>query len=588
MASYFKDHIKEAQLLTDAQHREVLNDSISSRNGSFYKSLLKKGFLEEEVVLNEACKFFGYKRIEDPFKTKIDFEATFKIRNSIYKVIEERQFAVTVEGKTWFVLADPEKDSVKSSATTALGFEPQFALISQKDFDVFAQYQLKPKENEIASSEVIKALEKAQKDNSLKKTERKLSEVETTAAQKLLDNLLACAIERRASDLHIIAMGDNNPAMVKLRVDGALQFYTYINGNSLENLRNLLRQMCGIGGENPNAPVEGQLNYKYKHGVIDTRINIIKTVSGYDFVLRFIASHMRTMEELGVSDKNLTLLRRLGRRSTGLVLFVGGTGSGKTTTEYSMLREMHEANKKVHTIEDPVEIIFHGITQVNLPKPAGNLASRYSVEDAYEQAIASALRHDPDVLVIGEIRGRKVAKSAIQAADTGHLVLSTMHANDSYAAIARLYELEIKPFSLGEVLSGIVAQKLVRRICPHCKNEYELALDSKYRKMFNLGNGPIKHWKGRGCAVCAGEGYLDRVVVSEILMIENEVRDAIQTEAPRSVMQQAMKQNGFRSYLDDGIDKVLCGITTFEEVEEKIFNDMRGNEHFIYKEDHEI
>lgn len=583
MASYFKDHMRKSGLLTDEQHREVMNDSMSVRNGSYFRSLIKKGFLSEDTVLNEACTFFGYQRIADPFRTKIDFEATFKFRSSIDRVIEERQFAVTENGETVFILADPEQDSVKSAAITALGFEPRFAVITNEEFEIFLLHQLKPKQNEIVSGEVVTGQEKAVKD--AEKRGKVLAEMETTATQKLLDYLLLGGIERRASDLHIFSMGAGLPAEVWLRVDGNMQFYTRINGKALPNLRNLLMQMCKVGGgERPDATVETQLNYKYKDGDIDTRIEIIKTVKGYDFIFRFIANHMKTLEELGMREQNMALLRQLGRRSTGLILFVGATGSGKTTTEYSMLREMHERNLKIHTIEDPVEITFPGITQVNLPKATANV----DVEDLYEQKIAEALRCDIDVLVIGEVRSRKVARSVIQAADTGHLVLSTLHANDAYSAIARLYDFEVTPYSLGEVLSGIVAQKLVRRICPYCKEEYMLPENHKWRKMFQLGDRQIKLWRGCGCAACAGEGYLDRAVVSEILMVEDDVRDAIQTSAPRSVMMKAMKKNGFRSFLDDGVEKALAGLTTLDEVEAKIYNDLRGKDHFYFKENNAL
>lgn len=551
MAGYFKDYIRESQLLTEDQYRKVLTDSMSARSGTFYGSLLKSGFLSEDQVIDEACKFFGYERLASAFHTQIDFEISFKI-HSIEQIIRRRQFAVRVNDEVVFVLADPEQEGPKSSITTALGYTPKFTLITAAEFDIFSKHQIKPKQNELASNEV--ASDKTDVSN----IRISAGEMETSAAQKLLNALIECAIELRASDLHIRAMGDNN-AIVQLRIDGKLRKYTEVKANALVNLRNLLMTKCKLGGNKPNAPVEGQMNVAYNGEMIDTRVNVVKAQGGYDFVLRFITSKSRSLESLGLSPINQRRFRRMLSFTKGLVLVVGPTGSGKTTLLYAGLEEKLKEWKVIYTMEDPVEITLPGAVQVSIDRDRAQ---------GYERASTSSLRHDPDIIVYGEIRERTVADAALRASDTGHLVLATVHAHDAPAAISRLVNIGVDPYVLGDSLAGVVAQRLVRRVCPNCKEEYELSPNSRYRKIYKLGDGKITLARGTGCAKCGGSGYFDRIAINELIIVNASIRDAIQMKAPRSEIEKALLKSGFRSYIDDGKDKALAGITTFEELDD--------------------
>lgn len=550
MATYFKDHIKARELLSEEDFKRVVDDSNRTRTGTFYSSLINSGFLPEETVVAEACEFFGLSKIENAFHTEIDFTVSLKVC-SIENIINRKQFAITCDNELIYIIPNPELDNVRSQVMTALGYEPQYGLITNEQFEVFAQYQLKPRQNQIRSSDI------AIKDNKPKQRGINLTELEATAAQKLLDSLIECAIERRASDLHIRAMGRDKNAKVLLRVDGVIQEYTEIQSNALENLRNLLKTKCRVGGEQPDAPVEGQIVVTYNGVDIDTRVNIVRSVAGYDFVLRFITSTVRSIPELGLSENNLALYRRLLNLTKGLVLVCGPTGSGKTTLLYAGMQEKLAENKVIFTMEDPVEITMPGIVQLEVKKEKGM---------TYQKRFPSSLRHDPDIILFGEIREIEVANNAIQASDTGHLVLSTLHANDAASAITRLINIGVDPYALGDILAGVVAQRLVRRICPDCKVEYDLPADHHWRKMYNLGSGPIRLAKGTGCAKCAGTGYYDRIAINEIILVTNEIRDAIQTRSPRSVVEGALKKSEFQSYIQDGIEKAKMGITTLDEL----------------------
>lgn len=551
----FRDYIKERNILTEEQFKKVTADSTRQRSSTFYGSLISLGYLSEEVVVHEACQFYGYAEIKNPFETKIDFDKTLKFM-SIERVVKDKMFVVTVdeEGEQVVVIPNPEIDSYKTAATTGMGRDPKFALITSAQYEVFAQYQIKPKQNQLQSAEIDKEAASTRD----KQRANALRDIESTAAQKLLDSLIECAIERRASDLHIRAMGYGRNARVDLRVDGSIQHYTEIQGSALENLRNLLKTKCKVGGEQPDAPVEGQIVIKHNGKDIDTRVNIVRAVGGYDFVLRFITSDIRSLPDLGLSDSNLRLVRQMFNWTKGMVLVCGPTGSGKTTLLYAGLIEMLAKDKVIFTLEDPVEITVPGIVQNNVSKEKGM---------TYQKKFPSALRHDPDIILIGEIREGEVANNAIQASNTGHLVLSTIHTNDAISAVSRLVNIGVEPYALGEVLSGVIAQRLVRRICPDCKEEYDLPLDHPWRDKFDLGYGPLKLWRGRGCAKCAGTGYYDRICINEIITVNGEVRDAIQTHAPRSVIETALVKDNFKSYVADGIEKALKGITTLDEIE---------------------
>lgn len=566
----FKDHIRESGLLSAADYKRVLEDSMNRRNGTFYSSLQKMGILDEKTVIEEACKVFGCIQIDDPFRVPIDFDITLKI-TSIENIRETKQFAVTMDGETVYVIADPENDAAKNAATTVIGHIPKFALITAEQFEVFSLYQIKPKENAMTSDTVIEKAKPAGKGGGLLTGDSATDTTITTAAQKLLNSLIQCAIERRASDLHIRAMGRNMNAKVLLRVDNDIQDYTEIKANVLDNLRNLLKTECRVGGENPNAPVEGQITVKHGDEDIDVRVNIVRAKAGYDFVLRFIRSTVREIPDLGMSKYNEALYRRLLLMTQGLILICGPTGSGKTTLLYAGLIDRLREHKVVYTMEEPVEIVVPGIVQNDITKTKNDYTEER--KNKYREAFSSALRADPDIMLFGEIRNEDVAEDVIQASNTGHLVLSTLHANDAASAISRLIYMGIEPYALGDTLAAVIAQRLVRRVCPDCKEEYDLPANHYWRTMFDLGDGPIRLARGCGCAKCAGTGYFDRIAINEIAVVNNEVRDAIQTKAPRSVIEAALLKNGFKSYIEDGVEKALAGITTLSELE-KYQNDV--------------
>ena len=549
MAQFYQA-IRESGLLTEEQYKQAQSAQTEIRGSTFYSALKRSKLINDEQLVNFSCSFFGFQRIGNAFKANVDFVATNKIMGDVFQAINTHMFVVMLDNKVAFVVNDPENESLLNKATAALGSEPIFVLVTDEEFEIILQYQLTPR----AISEQAQQI----KVNSTSRLPGERGENESYT-QKLLDMLIDSALTRRASDLHLLPLNEQT-AQIMLRVDGKLYPYSQIKADILANLRNRLKTMAGTGGDSPDVPVEGQIKVAH-HGdqYVDVRINIVKSSLGYDFNLRFIDSSLRGLDELGLSDVNYENYLRLLHMTKGLVIICGPTGSGKTTLLYAGFKKLLAENKAIFTIEDPVEIILPGTTQLLVQKEKGM---------SYGERFPSALRHDPDVIGIGEIRTLDVAEQTVQAANTGHLVFSTLHTNNAIGAISRLTNLGLDPYSIGDVLAAVVAQRLVRRVCDDCAVEYDLPADSEWRERYQLGAKPIRLRKGCGCANCAGTGYRGRIAVNEFLLTNSEIRGAIQRKATSNELEQILLKNSYKTYLNDAIQKAIKGVTTFEEVDE--------------------
>lgn len=551
MAAFYQS-IKDSGLLTPQQYKDVQQEQSKVRGCSFYMALLRTNVLEEEQVVNYACSFFGFERIDDVFKVQVDFQSTEKMLGSIDVAIRSKMFVyMSSKKKLTVIVNDPENETLKAKATSALNESVDFALVTNEEFRVILQYQLMPR----AIKEQAENIESG--TGLMSGAVVGGTSGERSNTQRLLDMLIQVALERRASDLHLQPLSDSE-AQALLRVDGELYPYAKIKADILPNLRNRLKTMASCGGDDRNMPVEGQISTIHHGRKIDTRINILLSSLGYDFNIRFIDSDLRSLEELGLSQENLEHYTRLLHMTKGLVILCGPTGSGKTSLLYAGFKKLLAENKAIFTIEDPVEIVLPGVTQLEVKKEQGL---------SYAERFPSALRHDPDIIGIGETRTLEVARQTVQAANTGHLVFTTLHTNDAIGAISRLTNLGLEPYTIGDVLAAVVAQRLVRRVCPHCVEEYELSEDSPWREKYSLSDGRIVLKRGKGCEHCAGTGYLGRTAVNEFLLTTPSLRDAIQKNATRTELEAILCKDGFKSYIQDAREKALQGITTFNEVD---------------------
>lgn len=551
----FNQYIRDGHFLSPEKFKKAQDEQSAVRNSTFFSALKRSGVMPEEQLLSLACEFFKVARVENAFTNEVDYVATCKVMGNIFLAIEHKMFAIRVNGKQHFVVNDPENEVLRAKAVSALGQEPIFALVSDAEFEIINQYQLTPK----AISDQANQIKVGGSAN------QRVDDAGENASytQKLLDMLITAALNQRASDLHLLPL-DGEQAMVMLRVDGELYQYSTIRTQILSNLRNKLRTMSQVGGETEDKPVEGQISTMYKGERVDIRINILRSALGFDFNMRFIASDLKSLEELGLSETNYNHYMHLLHMTKGLVILCGPTGSGKTSLLYAGFKKLLAENKAIFTIEDPVEIVLPGTTQIQVKKERGM---------TYADRFPSALRHDPDVIGIGETRTLDVAEQTVQAANTGHLVFTTLHTNDAVGAISRLVNLGLPSYTIGDVLAAVVAQRLVRRVCTACAEEYSLPADSVWRDRYHLGDGEIKLKRGKGCARCAGCGYRGRIAVNEFLLTTPKIRNAIQKNATRTELEDILKGEGYRTYIEDAVDKSLQGITTLDEVD-KLWSDI--------------
>jgi type IV pilus assembly protein PilB len=321
-----------------------------------------------------------------------------------------------------------------------------------------------------------------------------------------------------------------------------------------------VKVMANLDIAERRVPQDGRIELNVNNQPIDLRVAVLPTMFGESVVMRVLdrGNVNLDLDKLGMRDEDLTMVRQLIRKPNGIVIVTGPTGSGKTTTLYSALRELNDPSMKLITAEDPVEYDIDGIIQCQI-KP--------DIELTFARILRSMLRQDPDVVLIGEIRDKETAEIAVQASLTGHLVFSTLHTNDAPSAIARLLDLGLEPFLVTATIEGIVAQRLVRKICNNCKTQYqpteeqlmelELRLDDVVGKIF---------YYGKGCESCNNTGYRGRMGIYEIMSLDDDMRDLIIQHASTQVLRAESRKRGMRTLRQGGLIAIYDGITTIEEV----------------------
>lgn len=370
---------------------------------------------------------------------------------------------------------------------------------------------------------------------------------------RLLNAILQEAVKERASDIHIEPY--ENELEVRYRIDGLLRKVLSPPKIIQDALITRVKVMANLDISEKRLPQDGRIRLIIGGRDIDIRVSIIPTVYGERVVLRLLdrAQGIKGLHEIGLEEDSSRLMEELLSRTNGIILVTGPTGSGKTTTLYACLNKIYSVTKNIITIEDPVEYQLKGIGQIQVaPKIGLNFAS----------GLRSILRQDPDVIMVGEIRDLETAEIAIQASLTGHLVLSTLHTNDAPSAITRVLDMGIEPYLLASSLAGVIAQRLVRAICPDCKSSYTPSPSEVL--YFESSVEELK--RGLGCPRCKGTGYFGRTGLFEILVVDNEIRQLISLKKDSQTIKEYAISKGMKTLRMDGLRKVLKGYTTLEEV----------------------
>ncbi len=373
---------------------------------------------------------------------------------------------------------------------------------------------------------------------------------------RLVHSILESAVRVKASDIHIEQ--DCNYMRIRFRVDGLLREYMRTSAKPYKAVVSRIKIMSGLNISEKRLPQDGRIIQTIDNKTIDFRVSTMPTSREEKVVMRVLdkASYLVGKSELGLNEYNIKLYDELLKKPYGLILVVGPTGSGKTTTLYSMLNQLNSVEKNILTIEDPIEYDLDGINQSQINIKAGL---------DFSNALRAFMRQDPDIIMVGEIRDFDTAEIAIRAALTGHLVLSTLHANTAVGAISRLLDMNVPGYLLTSSVIGVVSQRLVRRLCPECKQAYIAEVGEK--KALGIQNSEsVTIYKPVGCPKCSNLGYKGRVGVYEFLMLDRDIRNLINKDTREDEILQKAKENGMKVLQDDVVKKVLLGETSIEEM----------------------
>jgi len=528
----------ERGLITEAQLNQATANAV--RNGKqLALQLVDEGYIEEEQLLKILAEYYGIKflNLRD---IAIDESA---IRSVPARIAVHYSVApVKLEnGVLTLAVNNPLETAAIEDIETNLGFRVERVLACRRDIREALQ-----KYYGVGADTVERILsETDRREEPMIETSSDLEKMaEDASVIRLVNELLSNAITDRATDIHFEPHSDG--ISIRRRIDGILY-----DASVPRNMRFLfpaivsrIKLIAGLNIVEKRLPQDGRARVRLGSRDYDLRVSIIPAMYGEDVVIRILPTSMLfDLSSLGFSEKHLQMINEIIAKPHGILFVTGPTGSGKSTTLYACLSKLNTRDRKIITIEDPVEYELRGViqTQVN---PAIGLT--------FARALRSMLRHDPDVMMIGEVRDHETAEIAIQTALTGHLVLSTLHTNDSASAAVRLIDMGIEPYLITSTVLVFIAQRLVRKICPECKTRVE-----EQGKIF---------FRGRGCRKCNLSGYYGRTAISEFLPLLPEIRELILNRASAAVIRKKADSMQLGNLLQDGMDKVEKGITTPEEV----------------------
>ncbi|MFH1062070.1 MAG: ATPase, T2SS/T4P/T4SS family [Candidatus Omnitrophota bacterium] len=371
---------------------------------------------------------------------------------------------------------------------------------------------------------------------------------------QLVSMLISDAYQKRASDIHIEPMYDS--LRIRYRIDGVLRQVQSPDKNLQSPIISRIKLMAGLNIAEKRLPQDGRIRTTVNNKEFDLRISTLPAHYGESVVLRILDRRVITIEEMGFSPAQIQSFKNIVKMPNGIILVTGPTGSGKSTTLYGVLNSINRSKKKILTVEDPVEYQINGINQVQVKTKIGL---------SFALVLRSMLRQAPDIIMVGEIRDLETARIAVQSALTGHLIFSTLHTNDAPSAVARIVDMGIKPYLVGATLQAVLAQRLIRLLCPDCKQSYKPPKD-EIRILEIDPDSDLSIFKAKGCNLCAHTGYLGRTGIFELLMVDEKIRRLAGENVSSSVIREQARASGMTTLKEHARDKVLQGLTTFQEL----------------------
>ncbi|MNB83794.1 Type II secretion system protein E [compost metagenome] len=538
------DLLVENGIISQEQLQEALVEQRKTKR-KLGDLLISQGYITEQQLI-EVLEFqLGIPHVS-LFKYQIDPAITQIIPESLAKRYQVLPF-MKEGGKLMVAMADPLDYFAIEDLRMSTGFriEPAISTRDELQRAIARHYGMRDSMNqmlvELPTQEEIEETEITDEDSPI---------------VRLVNQMIQQAVQLRASDIHVDP-GENNLA-IRYRIDGTLRTERLIPKQMQGFITARLKIMARLNIAERRLPQDGRIKMQFDYRMVDIRVSSLPTMHGEKIVLRLLdlSTGVKSVDTLGFSENNAAAFKEMIGRPYGILLITGPTGSGKTTTLYSALNHLNEESVNIITVEDPVEYQLEGINQVHV-NPAIGLT--------FAAGLRSILRQDPNIVMVGEIRDTETAEIAVRASLTGHLVLSTLHTNDAVSSITRLRDMGVEPYLIASSLIGVVAQRLVRKICTDCRETYTPSTqESIMLERYGLRT-EVLH-RGRGCGSCNSTGYRGRFAIHEVLKIDDRLRQMVADSASVEELRTAARERGLVQLMEDGLLKVSQGLTTLQEV----------------------
>ncbi len=548
------DLLVEHKLISEGQLSAALADQ-KTTGRKLGQVLIDNGYISEDKFLD-----FLSRQLDVPYVDLKQYRYQQEVVHLLPETLARRYRAIVLADRKNSLLvgmADPSDIFAYDDIHKILKRPISLALVREKDLLKTLDIVYR-REDEITSLAEELDEELSETDIDLEQMVQS-DDVENAPVVRLLQTIFEDAVQVNASDIHIEP--DEKILRIRMRIDGVLNEQVMNEKRIVSALVSRLKLMSGLNISEKRIPQDGRFHIKIKQHSIDVRLSTMPTQHGESVVMRLLdqSAGMLDLNEIGMSDDILQRFRKIIHRPHGLVLLTGPTGSGKTTTLYAALNELNSSEKKIITVEDPVEYRLERISQVQVNE---------KIDLSFSKVLRSTLRQDPDIILIGEMRDSETADIAVRSAMTGHMVLSTLHTNDAISTVYRLQDMGVEGYLIATSLQAIVAQRLVRKICDNCKTEH---VPDEHEKVWlqgavneNIDN--IHFYQGNGCHLCNNTGYKGRKGVHEILEINNELTSAFRQDDANAFVELAKQAPGYRPLVNNALDLARQGLTSIEEV----------------------
>lgn len=534
---------------------EQLEEAIEYQRTNYVKvgeALVELGFLTSDEIVDTLSYQMGIQKINID-RAIVDVEVVRSIPKSVaqrYTVLplydEEGKMVVATSNPFDFNAFDDIRFITKKEVTVRLAHESEI----RKAIDVY--YTKESGEKALAELEEQFVVDIGDDDEMI-------SDVENAPTVRLVNSIINQAITMKASDVHIEPF--EQEVMVRIRIDGVLQESMRIPLHTYSAVSTRFKIMAGMNIAERRIPQDGRIEMTSKGLSFDLRVSSLPTVFGEKIVLRILdrSGSIRTRQELGFTESENEHIDKFQRVPFGIVLVSGPTGSGKSTTLYTLLNEQNDVKKNIVTIEDPVEYMINGINQVHVNNKAGM---------TFAAGLRSILRQDPDTIMIGEIRDEETAEIAVRSAITGHMVFSTIHTNDAASSVTRLVDMGVPGYLVADALVGVIAQRLIRKLCPHCAKKVNASTFDQ--RILDIDHD-AEIYEAVGCGHCNKTGYAGRIAIHEVLVMDEDMKEIITNGGSSEKLKRAALERGMKTLKDNCKKHVLSGTTSVQEMMKSVF-----------------